>query len=267
MLNLLAIEAESGHRPEYRQQPLFRNKILNTALIIKHRLRNDDLYLFDEARQTATKVIIPFDRDDLKYGGQSVFVGQRGWRQMLIEACNASGNLSRDLETLEAIDALPSLDPFLLREHLRRHRIVVAGCYFTPSPADYEAMQGFVGMEIAHLIELAYRDAGGLRRTHAARLVEALLAADVDERLEPLRNTLVMEGAQLPRGRLQLEGLPLLQVDADHAVADADRGRRRDQRHHRHWPSRRRGRPVSGRGPQAPAGRGDGRARPPSCAR
>ncbi|UAL11478.1 hypothetical protein [Caulobacter segnis] len=206
VLNLLAIEAESGHRPEYGQQPLFKNKLLNTALIIKHRLRNDDLYLFDEARQTATKVIIPFDRDDLKYGGQSVFVGQRGWAQMLIEACNASGNLSRDLETLEAIDALPSLDPFLLREHLRRHRIAVAGCYFTLSPADYEAMQGFVSMEISHLIELAYRDAGGLRRIHSARLVEALLAADVDERLEPLRDTLVMEGASFREGVFSWKG-------------------------------------------------------------
>lgn len=206
VLNLIAIEAESAHRPEYNQHPLFRNRVLNTALVIKHRLRSDDIYLFDEARPTATKVIIPFDRRDLGLGGQSVFVGQRGWADLLREACNASGDMSRDLAILRMIDTLPSLDPFLLREHLRRHGMLVAGCYFALSPADYEAMQGFVSMEIAKLIELAYRDAGGIGRAHAARLVAALLASDVDERLEPLRETLVMEGESFKEGVFSWKG-------------------------------------------------------------
>lgn len=206
VLNLIAIEGESGHRPEYGQHPLFRNKVLNTALVLKHRLRNDDVYLFDEARPTATKIIIPFDRRDLGLGGQSVFVGQRGWADVLIEACAASGDMNRDLAVLRMVDTLPSLDPFLLREHLRRHGVSVAGCYFALSPADYEAMQGFVTMEIARLIELAYRDVGGLGRAHAARLVEALLATDVDERLEPLRDTLVMEGESFKEGVFSWKG-------------------------------------------------------------
>lgn len=206
VLNLIAIEGESGHRPEYGQHPLFRNKVLNTALVLKHRLRNDDVYLFDEARPTATKIIIPFDRRDLGLGGQSVFVGQRGWADVLIEACAAAGDMNRDLAVLRMVDMLPSLDPFLLREHLRRHGVSVAGCYFALSPADYDAMQGFVSLEIGRLIELAYRDVGGLGRAHAARLVEALLATDVDERLEPLRDTLVMEGESFKEGVFSWKG-------------------------------------------------------------
>jgi hypothetical protein len=206
VLNLLAVEAESAHRPEYPQAPLFKNRVLNTAIILKHRLRNDDIYLFDEARPTATKIIIPFDRRDLGLGGQSVFVGQRGWAEVLIEACNASGEMSRDLATLRMIDMLPSLDPFLLREHLRRNGMLVANCYFALSPADLETMQGFVTMEIARLIELAYRGAGGVGRAHAARLVEALLSTDVDERLEPLRETLVMEGESFKEGVFSWKG-------------------------------------------------------------
>lgn len=206
VLNLLAVEAESSRRPEYTQAPLFRNRTLNTAIVLKHRLRNDDMYLFDEARPTATKVIIPFDRKDLGLGGQSVFVGQRGWADLIVEACNASGDMSRDLATLRVIDMLPSLDPFLLREHLRRHGMLVANCYFALSMADYENMQGFVTMEIARLIELAYRGAGGVGRAHAARLVEALLSTDVDERLEPLRDTLVMEGESFKEGVFSWKG-------------------------------------------------------------
>ena len=207
VLSLLAIEAESGQRPEYAQAPLFRNRTLNTAIVLKHRLRNDDIYLFDEARPTATKIIIPFDRRDLSLGGQSVFVGQRGWAELVVEACNAAGDMSRDLNTLRLIDMLPSLDPFLLREHLRRHGVLVANCYFALSAADYENMQGFVTLEISRLIELAYRKSGGgVGRAHAARLVEALLSTDVDERLEPLRDTLVMEGESFKEGVFSWKG-------------------------------------------------------------
>lgn len=206
VLNLLAVETESRLLPEYGHAPLFKNRTLNTAIVLKHRLRNDDLYLFDEARPTATKVIIPFDRTDLGLGGQSVFVGQRGWADLVVEACNAAGDLSRDLATLRLIDLLPSLDPFLLREHLRRHGVQVANCYFALSPADYDNMQGFVTNEISRLIELAYRGAGGVGRAHAARLVEALLSTGVDERLEPLRETLVMEGESFKEGVFSWKG-------------------------------------------------------------
>jgi hypothetical protein len=206
VLNLLAIEAEAARRPEYSEAPLFRNRVLNTAIILKHRLRNDDIYLFDEAKPTATKVIIPFDRKDLGLGGQSVFVGQRGWADLIIESCNASSDMSRDIEVLRLMDLLPSLDPFLLREHLRRHGVMVANCYFALSPADLETMQGFVTMELGRLIELAYQGSRGISRTYTARLVEALLSTDVDERLEPLRQTLVMQGESFKEGVFSWKG-------------------------------------------------------------
>jgi len=206
VLNLLAIQADSGHRPEHAQHPLFRNRILNNALILKHRLRSDDIFLFDEARPTATKIIIPFDRSDLGLGGQSFFVGQRGWVELLREACNDQTEMTRDLATLRMIDMLPSLDPFLLREHLRRHGMTIAACYFALSPSDLEQMQGFVSSEISRLIELAYRDTGRFSGAHAARLVQALLSTDVDERLEPLRETLVMQGESFKEGVFSWKG-------------------------------------------------------------
>ncbi|MFT4253469.1 MAG: hypothetical protein QM608_13380 [Caulobacter sp.] len=206
VLNLLAIAADSHQRPEYSQHPLFRNRTLNNSLIVKHRLRSDDLFLFDEARPTATKIIIPFERSDLSLGGQSFFVGQRGWIDLLREACNDPSDMTRDLATLRMIDMLPSLDPFLLREHLRRHGMIVAPCYFALSPGDLEQMQGFVTVEISRLIDLAYRDSGRVNGAHAARLVEALLSTDVDERLEPLRETLVLEGESFREGVFSWKG-------------------------------------------------------------
>ena len=207
VLNLLAIEARSGHRPEHGEAPLFRNRILNTALVVKHRLRVDDVFLFDEIRPNATKIIIPFERSDLGLGGQSFFVGQRGWVELLREACNEHSDMARDLATLRLIDQLPSLDPFLLREHLRRHGLSVASSYFALSTADMEQMQSFVSAQISLLIDLAYRDAGrAVPGAYAARLVEALLSTDVDERLEPLRETLVMDGESFKEGVFSWKG-------------------------------------------------------------
>jgi len=207
VLNLLAIEARSGHRPEHAEAPLFRNRILNSALVVKHRLRADDIFLFDEVRPNATKVIIPFERSDLGLGGQSFFVGQRGWADLLREACNEHTDMARDIATLRLIDQLPSLDPFLLREHLRRHGLTVAPSYFALSGADMEHMQSFVSVQISHLIDLAYSHAGQVAPgAHAARLVEALLSTDVDERLEPLRKTLVMDGASFKEGVFSWKG-------------------------------------------------------------
>jgi hypothetical protein len=207
VLNLLAIETRSGHRPEHGEAPLFRNRILNSALLVKHRLRADDIFLFDEVRPNATKVIIPFERSDLGLGGQSFFVGQRGWVDLLREACNEHTDMARDIATLRLIDQLPSLDPFLLREHLRRHGLSVASSYFSLSGADMELMQSFVSVQISHLINLAYRDTGRVTPgAHAARLVEALLSTDVDERLEPLRKTLIMDGDSFKEGVFSWKG-------------------------------------------------------------
>ncbi|CAN5340740.1 hypothetical protein BH10PSE3_BH10PSE3_15580 [soil metagenome] len=207
VLNLLAIQNQSGQRPEHGEAPMFRNKTLNSALVIKHRLRADDFFLFDEIRPNATKVIIPFERSDLGLGGQSFFVGQRGWIDLLREACNEQHDMSRDLATLRAIDLLPSLDPFLLREHLRRNGMIIAPCYFALSPADMEQMQSFVSVQISQLINLAFRGTGRVvAGAHAARLVEALLSTDVDDRLEPLRETLVMDGESFKEGVFSWKG-------------------------------------------------------------
>jgi hypothetical protein len=63
-----------------------------------------------------------------------------------------------------------------------------------------------VTMELGRLIELAYQGSRGISRTYTARLVEALLSTDVDERLEPLRQTLVMQGESFKEGVFSWKG-------------------------------------------------------------
>lgn len=206
VLNLLAIANSHGAAEDWAEQPLFSNRVLNASILLKHRLRADETYLFDDYTTCATKIIIPFERSDLALGGQSFFVGQRGWLDLLREACADSRSLDHDVGVLRLMDRLPSLDPFLLREHLRRHGHNVAACYFAISPADLEAMHGYVSLQVEELIRLAYSNAETGSATHTASLVRALLSTEIDERLEPLRATLKLEGEDFREGVFSWKG-------------------------------------------------------------
>lgn len=192
VLNLAVLSVRNVGNPEHSEKPLFRSQVLNGSVILKHRLRVDEVGLFDGPQRTATKIIVPFDRADLALGGRTVFVGERGWISILEELRGGADDILRDIEILEAINELPSLDPFLLREHIKRRGYDIAATYFDISPADVDKMQRFVGGEIARLIELVGSSGG--------RLVEALLSSRTDERLEPLRLTLQLEGDSYREG-------------------------------------------------------------------
>ena len=90
---------------------------------------------------------------DLRAGGRSFFVDQRNYAETLRQAGNYSKEtLERDLTVLRLLNAVPSLDPFLVREHLRNNKIDVAPCYFAISEGDQERMHQFVSAELARLV-------------------------------------------------------------------------------------------------------------------
>ena len=62
------------------------------------------------------------------------------------------------------------------------------------------------GSEITKLIELAYRDVTGGMESNTTRLVEALLSAKTDARLEPLRLTLRLEPENYKEGIFAWKG-------------------------------------------------------------
>jgi hypothetical protein len=207
VLNLMSIATHHGEEPEHKALPLFISPVFNRAILLRHRVRGDETYLFMSRRAVATKIIMPFDDTDLKLGGRSFFVDQRGY----LEAMQQFGNyrdgygLERDLEVMRLIDTVPSLDPFLLREHLRMHQIDVAQCYFEISAADRKRMYEFVSKNIQALISLA-TGGGPTHHTSTSKLVSALLSSEVDEKLEPLRLTLGLAGEDFREGVFSWRG-------------------------------------------------------------
>ena len=202
VLNLFRIASDNLENPEHLEKPLFVSPIINKAFLLKHRTRADETYLFASPRAVATKIIIPFDSTDLRAGGRSLFVDQRGYTEALRDVGNyKSDALERDLSVLRMLNAVPSLDPFLLREHLRMNKIEVSPSYFAISEGDQERMHSFVSQEMSKLIAMAGGDS-----TSSGRLVSAMLSNEIDEKLEPLRLTLGLTGNDFREGVFSWRG-------------------------------------------------------------
>ncbi len=190
VLNLRRIARMHGHDRDHAAAPFFQNPLLNRSLVLKHRLRRHELPLFPGGRQTVTKIIIPLDGSDLSLGGWSVLVGQTNFVAIMEGMFGKPTEADRLM--LLIIDELPSLDPFLLREHLKRHDRFPARVYFEISDADTARMTGFVEEEISRLINICYGASSNGRSNHdgTAILVKKILSITVDSDTEPLRKTL-----------------------------------------------------------------------------
>jgi len=208
VLNLLRVWEDNGdfgadglaRNPEWGERPIFRSPALNRALIIKHRLRRNEFDLFTGRRHVATKVVVPIDADDLKTGGRYVFVNQIGFERAMTEAFGVAPE-HPDVATLRLIDRLPSLDPFLLREQLRRGGLDPAPCYFSISEADLARMSAFVQSEIEPLVTLSLgADTVAVAEASAARMTAKILSNAPGDQLDALRETLRLQPEQYQEG-------------------------------------------------------------------
>ena len=208
VLNLLRVWEENGdsradgavRNPDWAARPIFRTAALNRALIIQHRLRRNEFDLFTGRRQVATKVVIPIEDDDLKTGGRYVFVNQIGFERSMMEAFGVQPT-HPDIETLRLIDRLPSLDPFLLREQLRRGGLDPAPCYFSISDGDLQRMTAFVRSEIEPLVTLSLGgDTLAVAQDSAARMASKILSNTPGNQLDALRQTLRLAPEQYEEG-------------------------------------------------------------------
>jgi hypothetical protein len=187
VLNLVSVWTQSGHLPEYYDQPLFENRRLNRALILKHRLRNNEQDLFENPNHVGTKILLPIDDRDWKLGGRFVFVGQKDYLTVLSNTFGESMIYSpRDREILDIIANVPSLDPFLLKEILAKNSIVVSPCYFEISKPDTMAMNAFLKTEISKLVENLNLSNDNIS-IYTERLVNKIMSGRVDDGLEHLR--------------------------------------------------------------------------------
>lgn len=188
VLNLSQIFLTSGDDLEYRTRPFFQDSRLNKAIIIKHTLRANEQDSFHRPRRTVTKVLLPFDPNDLKLGANSVFVGQIGFDNFCRDFLSMdNANNEYDAQILRLLDTIPSLDPFLVRELLNRNGFKPAPCYLKISNSDIQRMIGFANAEIEKLVQMAF---GSTVYGASIKLASKILSNELDKELLPLKMTL-----------------------------------------------------------------------------
>jgi hypothetical protein len=191
VLNLRAVAISRQNDPDFLRRPFFQLPILNRSLIVKHRLRRNELELFSEPRSSATKVLMPIDHQNLRAGAKFFFIGQREYQSMLEWDLGLRDPASHDMQMLAFLDEIPSFDPFLLREQLRRRRFDVAPCYFNVSAADTARMLSFAQAEIQPLVDVAFSNVTS--GAGSSTLAQKLLSNADDVALQPLREVMHLD--------------------------------------------------------------------------
>jgi hypothetical protein len=193
ILNLHGLAVEQPDDPDYVAKPMFVHPVLNRAIIAKHNVAPGEEERIAPRRFNATKIIFPFDPNDLNLGGQVIFVDQPDFLVLLTRRLEYGGRpLERDVAVLRVLDRLPTLDPFLVREMLARQHIEVDACYYRLSGPDKERMLGFVEAQMSSLIRLCFGEQGASDK-RARRMAKLLLADGDSDELAPLKATLQMD--------------------------------------------------------------------------
>lgn len=209
VLNLALVHERFGATEEYLAKPLFHDQRLNRALIVKHTVRAHERDLFANPMLSATKIILPYAAHELELGGTSFMVDEKLFERQLQSELGVYADRAdhdADVELLRLLAALPSFDPFLLRERLRHQGLDPARCYFDLSEADIVRMRAHVGGEIAQLVKLAFATGGHDAGHLSQRLADKLMTDETATALDPLRETLRLSAAEYVEGVFAWKG-------------------------------------------------------------
>jgi hypothetical protein len=191
VLDLHSLALEEVQNEAHQLRPMFVHPVLNRTIIVKHHPRPGEFEYASERGAIVTKVIFPFDPDDLDLGGQFLLIDGPELPAQLTRQLDYSGiDPERDLTVLQLLGKLPTLDPFLLHEALCANRFDVAPCYFRLSPADKSEMRDFVAHQVETLIGLCFGETTSGAKSK--RLSELILTADDGPELDPLRQAMRM---------------------------------------------------------------------------
>lgn len=209
VLNLALVYERFGDTAAFRDNPLFRSPKLNRALIIKHALRDHERALFERPEPHTTKIVFPFSATELELGGTSVMVGERRFEQSLRQALGASveqDDFLADFELITLLHELPSFDPFLLKEQLKRGGHEPGACFFEVSEADIASMLAFVQHEIAPLVETAFGAGGRRAEKLSMRMAQKIMTDGEAQMLAPLRDTMRLGVGEFAEGVFAWKG-------------------------------------------------------------
>lgn len=200
-LHKAQIAADRDARSDIHKAPFFHHRGLAYAIILKHRVRPSEVALFNPRRSNITKVMVPVDHLDLRAGARNLMIGEIGFDLRATELFGSGFVDSPDRRTLELMDELPSLDPFLVSQHLNQHGVFPSKQYFAINEADQARMFDYVREALTPLAVMA-----GESPNSAGRLVAKVLSSRPDQALSPLQQTFGLSDAQYTHGMFAWRG-------------------------------------------------------------
>lgn len=172
----------------------FRNKPLNTVVLIKDAMSEADRRGI--IRPIGTKLYFPFNEENIYEGGRTIFLHDSALEKAIIEQYGEGAvtreALDEDMRIFSALDRLPSLDPFLMKDMFRREGITVNDSYFEVSPEVWSEIEAFMLQQFEPLVKAAFPEA--MQSDERARsLMDTIWEARDIDALKPL-----IEGLRLP---------------------------------------------------------------------
>lgn len=142
--------------------PMFRNRYLNDSIVFK--VVESTIVRGKRKFGIETLVYFPYNHDNIYEGGDSILVSDRNRTEKLNHKCGLNpDNEARiddfrwDVEMLEMIDTLPTLDPFLLKCKAQQTGIEdkLNPAYFNISLEEWNRIQAPIRRKIEALVRKA----------------------------------------------------------------------------------------------------------------
>jgi hypothetical protein len=191
---------KAGATPD---QYMFHKPSLNRVIYIKEPF-TDDRMAEEANRPVGTKLYFSYNEKDAYEGGRSIFVNDPTLRPALsfhagIVEDEASEDVSRDMGLLRALEELPSLDPFLLKDRLHADGLKVHDAYLEISEAEFLEIRDFVMERFRPMVEMAFEGADRAETaTRLRTLVEKIWEAKDMEGLAPILKAMQIQADEGP---------------------------------------------------------------------
>ncbi len=166
-------------------EPLFRTDYLNRLIVVKEAQinrsipRNGCKRTAVATKSVGTKLYFPYDTENIYGGGQSIFADSSKLESALADHAglqdpNENEESARDLQIIECLDNVPSLDPFLVKDKLNIEGIQVNELYFNLPQEEWQDIQRFVTDKLKPIIEFVFPDNNNEHNRKAKILIKKL---------------------------------------------------------------------------------------------
>jgi hypothetical protein len=167
----------------------FKVKAMHSLVIVKEALPADDVPR--DGTVVGTKLYFPYNSGDIYEGGRSIFYSNARLFDVLHEQFGVPGakiseqDVTHDINVLRVLDALPSLDGFLMSDALKSARIPVNELYFEVPEDERVAIQQCISGKFEPLIQAAFGMQGAAQGI-GSQFIEKMWEAKDKVALAPL---------------------------------------------------------------------------------